>query len=362
MLNLHVIQAAFGDSFILEYKEQDSSKLILIDGGPTYTYANHLKFAIDDIFTRKGRLDLIVLTHIDNDHICGIIDFLQDIKNTKEQNLSPILQIDGIWHNTFKQTIGIKSEIAPRVLDLAEGAERKRLLINIPSETVRGISQGEQTSKLARDLGIQVNAGFKDGLVLSENGPTPWLMEDLKIWIIGPNQHNLERLQREWLAWLEKKVLAPVTRTAEKDTSVPNLSSIMLLAEAVDRRILLTGDSISKDILTGLKSLGKLDASGKIHVDIIKLPHHGSMRNVSEEFFENVHADIYVISANGQNGNPEFGTLEWIITSAKRQKRTIQILATNETKSTRKLMQKYDQYTFGYTMVYMKAGQHYVTV
>jgi beta-lactamase superfamily II metal-dependent hydrolase len=181
----------------------------------------------------------------------------------------------------------------------------------------------------------------------------------MKIWIIGPNRLNLERLQIEWLEWLEENVSKPVTR-AGKDTSIPNLSSIMLLVEAGGRQILLPGDGTGKDILEGLQNLGKLDASGNIHVDILKLPHHGSMRNASGEFFQKVTADLYVISAN--KNNPDFETLEWIVAGAQSQNRSIQILATNETQSTLEFMQKYDQNVSGYTIIHMQAGQHYVTV
>ncbi len=50
-------------------------------------------------------------------------------------------------------------------------------------------------------------------------------------------------------------------------------------------------------------------------MDILKLPHHGSIRNVEADFFEKVTADHYVISANGRHGNPESETLELIAAS-----------------------------------------------
>lgn len=358
---LHVIQADYGDSFLLENREEEVSQFVLIDGGPRRTFTNHLLYALEEIVPKTGRLDRVVLTHIDNDHLGGVIRLLQDVK-INPGDRAPSRQIGGIWHNTFRQNICIDQETAPRVLELAEKAEWKGLLSHLPAEAVRGIRQGEQVSRLAESLGIPVNAGFKEGLILHENAPAPWKMDNLKIWVIGPRRHHLQRLQREWLEWLEKKVPAPVTRAAEKDSSVPNLSSIVLLAEAGGRRILLTGDGTSQDILEGLKALGKLDSTGKLHVEILKLPHHGSQRNVTKEFFELVSADQYVISGNGQNGNPEPGTLAWIVTCAKSQQRTIQILATNETNATRELIQKYPPRDYGYTLQYLTVGQHYLTV
>ncbi len=82
-----------------------------------------------------------------------------------------------------------------------------------------------------------------------------------------------------------------------------------MLAEAAGKRILLTGDALDVDIVDGLASAGLLD-NGTCHVDVLKLPHHGSDRNVSAEFFAAVTADHYVVSGDGRHGNPEMHTLE----------------------------------------------------
>ena len=51
-------------------------------------------------------------------------------------------------------------------------------------------------------------------------------------------------------------------------------------------------------------------------VDLLKLPHHGSDRNVNREFFERVTAETYVVSANGKHGNPDLPTLLWLVDAA----------------------------------------------
>jgi beta-lactamase superfamily II metal-dependent hydrolase len=359
MLDLHVIQAEHGDCFLAEYRSQGPSRSILIDGGPSQTYANHLKYALHDRVSETGRLDLIVISHIDNDHISGVVSLLKNLRMDRRRSLSGSLRIDRIWHNSLVKAIGIKSDIASRTLDLASKADNAGLLHNLSDAAMRGFAQGDQVSKLAADVGIQVNAGFREGLLLRENAPTPWPMEDMSIWILGPNRQSLERLQWEWFEWLKEKTAKPITRE-RIDTSIPNLSSIMLLLEAGERRILLPGDGTGREILEGLQTTGKLDALGQIHVDILKLPHHGSMRNVSEEFLEKVTADLYVISAN--KDHPDAATLAWLVKSARSQGRAIKILATNETRSTQELITKFDQGAYGYRLSYMKAGQHYITV
>jgi beta-lactamase superfamily II metal-dependent hydrolase len=164
------------------------------------------------------------------------------------------------------------------------------------------------------------------------------------------------------LSWLEKhedrlSVLNPAV-AAMVDKSVPNLSSIMFLADADDMRILLTGDGRGDHLLSGLKEANLLDSKGSIHVDMLKVPHHGSNRNVTADFFKRVTADKYIISANGKYGNPDFNTLEWIVLAAKEQNRNIKICTTNATTDTKKLLVNYDQVQCGYEMISLKKGDH----
>ena len=96
------------------------------------------------------------------------------------------------------------------------------------------------------------------------------------------------------------------------DRSVFNLASIVVSLRAQNREMLLTGDARGDDILDGLAAAGLLDTDGKRHVDLLKLPHHGSDRNVSTDFFRRVTADHYLISGDGGHGNPELATFEML--------------------------------------------------
>ena len=83
MIKLHVVQVEFGDSFILESESGKNSTTILIDGGPYQTFKNHLKPTLQKL-PINGKIDLVVLSHIDNDHIIGLLDLLERLK-TKEK-------------------------------------------------------------------------------------------------------------------------------------------------------------------------------------------------------------------------------------------------------------------------------------
>jgi hypothetical protein len=155
-----------------------------------------------------------------------------------------------------------------------------------------------------------------------KNAEIQW-NKDLKITVLHPNKKRLLNLQKQWdkdLKEAKKKgdnkiIYAAISSTA--DDSVFNLSSIVCLVELGGKTILLTGDALSDDILEGLKEQKCLDKNGKLHVNILKLPHHGSARNVSDELLQTVSADHYVISANGKYDNPDKATLERISAATK---------------------------------------------
>jgi beta-lactamase superfamily II metal-dependent hydrolase len=63
-------------------------------------------------------------------------------------------------------------------------------------------------------------------------------------------------------------------------------------------------------------------------VDLLKVPHHGSDRNVSTDFFRQITADHYIISADGKYGNPEIATLKMM--SEARGKDAYKVYLTNK--------------------------------
>ena len=109
------------------------------------------------------------------------------------------------------------------------------------------------------------------------------------------------------------------------DRSVYNLASIVVLVEADGKRILLTGDGRGDHTLEGLEKAKLMDAKGRIELDVLKMPHHGSVRNVEETYFERIRAKHYVISADGKFDNPDVETLEMISAARPDDKFTIHL-------------------------------------
>jgi hypothetical protein len=173
-----------------------------------------------------------------------------------------------------------------------------------------------------------VNAPFK-GLVQSPAKATS-MGEGLTFTVVGPDSDRIKVLQAQWkkdLEALKKKKKTASVATFEDDSPY-NLASICVLAtlkkgSTKERSMLLTGDARGDFVIDGLERAKLLTKTKPLHVDLLKVPHHGSDRNVEDIFFQRITADHYVISGDGEHSNPEFDTLEMIRTARGTAKYTI---------------------------------------
>lgn len=360
MFNLHVIQAQFGDSLLLEFGTTGNARYILIDGGPPGNYAADLRDALARVPGIGGKLDLLVLSHIDNDHVIGILDLLADLEDDQVSHRQMRLQVGQLWHNSFDRTLDPDGRITQQLQAIMSMAGTASVAMPLTTDAFFGVREGNRLRLAAQKLKIGLNDGFKDDLIVVDTAQEPIHFGPLKLRIAGPSQANLKALRQKWLEWLaetSQRLATDPKAAAMVDRSVPNLSSIVLLATCEDKTVLLTGDARGDHILSGLKKAG-LAKKGKLHVDVLKVQHHGSRRNSDENFFRAVTADTYVISANGRYGNPDFETLQWIVSAGKVRRRPIKIVVTNETENTQELVKKLDPRSYDYTLTVLKPGAH----
>lgn len=325
LFTLEALQAKNGDCLLLHYGRTEKPRFILIDGGPRGVFKNTLKHRLDALrekFSPGGALpiELLVVSHIDDDHIQGIIELFQFLLPTFQAGAKPPYRIKALWHNSFADLVGKRADGLltnwARERDRLGAELRKPVgaaMKDLARLQFRTVEQGRSLRQLAKQLEIGLNRGFRSLVSASDGVPKLRARRDgLKLAVLGPGKSRLEKLFEEWRKYLESRA-APLLRGAEAlheltDDSVANLSSIILLAEMEGLRMLLPGDARADDILAGLKAGGHL-GQGRAHVNLLKLPHHGSSRNVNLDFFRSVTADHYVISGNGADGNPEPETL-----------------------------------------------------
>jgi len=363
MFKVHALQAAFGDSLILEFGTASQKRFVLLDGGPDGVYAAVLRNRLAQIAAAGGRLERVILSHVDGDHIVGLLSLFSELR----ANQAPIL-VDALWHNSFAKTIDDgPNNIAGRVQTMLSNVAGANMVMGSTADEINTIPQGNKLRQDALVLGMPFNDGINDDLVSLDTSPGALTWGNLTVTVVGPTKTNLDNLKAAWLDWLETHE-GPLASgdpflAAMADQSKPNLSSIMLhVKDDTGKTALFTGDGRGDHLLQGLGEANLLSSSGKLHVDLFKLPHHGSDRNVTKTFLKNVTADEYIASANGKDGNPDYSTLSWVIMAAKDQNRQITIHVTNATKSTDDIQADFDPQQFGYTLKVLPSNQPAMTL
>src|SRR5258708_4468398 len=101
IFTLEALQAEFGDSLILHYGTE-SRKYILIDGGPEGVYKARLRKRLEQLRSKSVNNQLIIqmvmVSHIDRDHITGIISLTNELIEKKQAHELPPFKITKLWH------------------------------------------------------------------------------------------------------------------------------------------------------------------------------------------------------------------------------------------------------------------------
>ena len=311
MFSLEAVKAKHGDCLLLHWGSAVDPKLALIDGGPNRVYLEFLKPRLLQLAAARGqsrlKLDLTMVSHIDDDHIAGLLDLAEEIENQD----APV-EIELLWHNSLegllenkieKPSAGVTAAIRSTfpVTEDSGNPWMMKVLASVP--------QGQELHAFAQRRGIidRMNEPYQP-LILADPKVAPADIEGLSLTVICPAAEEVENLRKKWVKLRKEGITADYN-----DRSPYNLSSIVVLATYDGKSMLLTGDARGDLILEGLAQRNLL-VNGKMHVDLLKLPHHGSNNNVELDFFRNITADVYVVSGDHVRfPNPNQQAMEWLL-------------------------------------------------
>jgi hypothetical protein len=361
-MQLHVFQSDNGDCLLLE---SDDGKRILCDGGMAHSMREHVRDILGKMRDAGERLDFIYISHIDQDHISGVVQLLEDelewrLFDHHERNGTPINEPDfprppeigGIWHNAFHDQIGknggdvadLLAAAAPALLASAVpvltnlGAAFQNIALSIP-DAIR-VSRYASPNLLRIPVNRLPGSQETSKLLMFREDQDSFELGSMRLTIVGPTEDELTQLRDGWNNFLRdvenrqqlKELRAEIRRKVDafgeehfdlrdwngipdfKGVTVPNIASLMFMVEEGDKRLLLTGDSQQDIILKGLKLAGFLE-DGHLHVNVLKVQHHASEHNVDANFCRIVSADNYVFCGNGLHGNPEPSVIKTIYNS-----------------------------------------------
>lgn len=339
---IHFLPAKSGDCFVVEFDNKDC---ILIDCGYVSTYKNELKPLLLRLRAKGCRFILFLITHIDQDHISGAIQFLQE---NGPQDAPQIISIENIWFNGFFNTVFSRPEFEKRRaarLSSQIACRQKwaigELLMQTPEEDGSiSASQCRCFEALCAKNGYELNRQFP-GEIVQQTCKTREEMRkneiqfgDIHIRVLGPGKEQLDQLAQKLERTLIQQFGSNYQLTEDESFSVlfellmglhtntpgfsepicaaksgikewlgtssrakmslENQSSIVVEIEYKGFQLLFLGDAESKNFKSLLAP----------HYNLIKLSHHGTLQpNLA--LLENSKGDILLISTDGVKHHPE---------------------------------------------------------
>ena len=296
-IKFEFLKAGKGDCTLITVdKGTDKEVNILIDGGVSETYddtknkSRTLRAKLKEIQS----LDLVVLTHIDNDHICGLIKLVEDDTHRHK--------IKELWFNSSDY-----------------------IQVNISSEE-KGYGESNYFKNLMNELKEEYpHFKYRDDVFMENK--TQYLYGNIELTLLSPYHEQLVNLSKKQKEWNEKRIkkgqkiirfcgskgVKEVSRTTSNTTkkeTEKNASSIAFILSYKNKNFLFLADADIKIVNESLKLLDK----DLLKFEFIKLSHHGSKNNINPEFLNLTNTNKYVILTDGQSYNhPNKETIQLIL-------------------------------------------------
>lgn len=355
MLSIKLVPAEYGDCIIVSVGKECQYN-ILIDGGLSKTYQKHIKSEIRHIKEKEQKIDLIICTHMDNDHISGLIQVLKQTNRDLIRN---------VWYNGFLQ-----------IIDSRFYSQKENIYTDKDNEILDGIISQGIVSDEEQEIGI--NEGMSLGVLIEENkiplnsvvggqAICSELVENryeiapnIFITVLGPSKNNIIDLEEYWKKDMvsrdylfrvsdkiklteafeyqmerikslysnesfnvsESEDLAKyICELTERDGSIVNKSSISFILEYNDEKYLFLGDAVIDEAV--LKNIENV-VGFEYHFSAIKLPHHGSRYNITHDFINRYSADEYYCLTNSvKYSHPDLEVLAAILCKDSKFKKLI---------------------------------------
>ncbi|SFR92021.1 hypothetical protein SAMN05428960_3196 [Mitsuaria sp. PDC51] len=315
VFRIELLPARHGDCLLLSYGDAARPHRVLIDGGPIGAYGA-LSARLAALPEDQRELELLVITHVDGDHIEGCLKLL---------NHPELATFRDIWFNGWPHIAQELKEPppAPRQAPSDEAGIHQRSAM-----------QGTEIS--VRIDGRQWNAAFEGAPVfVPATGPLPVreLPGGLRLTLLSPTLDKLVKLRTAWSRALERAEVDPANEAALRarldgraayrasgarlrptpdqmmssaalalgpmDDAVANGSSIAVIAEYAGRRLALLGDAHAPTLAATLGRLAAATGAATLRLDAVKLAHHGSAANLSPELLGRIECGTWLVSTDG---------------------------------------------------------------
>lgn len=284
---LNFFPASGGDFFWLRYENDSNAANVIIDTGLRRDWIS-LRRVMNTIKHSGEAVEAVILTHIDDDHIGGFLRWLEAEEEPP--------QIRKLLFHTGADAAGSF---------VAEKATAKFTPTRAEACDY-GVATASSIVELLARRGMRPCP--EDRIVM---GGAPFSLPfNATLRFISPSERTLAAFREKWRqeAPAQPQNYAAGRGTWEDldellscgerpDTSVTNGASLAFLFDYGDTHIAFLGDAFAETCVEGLRAYGYSEAE-PYRASLIKLSHHGSARNLSEELLQLLSGNSFLLSSS----------------------------------------------------------------
>lgn len=295
-VEVNVLKAGHGDCLFISIKGENTYN-ILIDGGTSFCYERKernrmvpgaLKLLIEELKENNEHIDLLILTHIDDDHIGGLKEWFENDFPTTDF-------VRELWFND-----GNAIEIYDKA-NLNNSVRKAITLIDMMDEKGFAYKTG-----LLKGVRKDIPSGFIKILApdRTDYAPIEQVISDA---LLNSSNTNYKKSIKDLLN----------EKFDSKEISTANKASLAFWMQVEGENYLLLGDADVDTICAGLRSEG-FSFEHPMICKMVKLSHHGSKNNFSMEFLKLIRTRKFVVSTDGKYfGHPDKEVIARIVASTE---------------------------------------------
>ena len=342
----HNIPVDNGDCHFIRLIDGEDQYVIMVDCG---SFNNPVQAYIES--ECRKHIDILVVTHIDDDHIKGVITMLNKYKD------DDAFQIDKIWFNSYQSTgeeetrkltpaeseviLRLKSDLKHKLkpytgeISTNQSMTLAETILSVPKYekawNLRAITTSTPVQRLGRWGKISFVSPSPERLKDLMKDYAKWIYEhlyrkleanekyegsenifEILVRYADVNKHILSEGQVSAAETLTEYLLREKSKPSRLDDSPTNGSSIAFVWKKGRHRILMLGDAWADEVTRGLL---KAFSKGRYPLlfDFVKVSHHASAANTTSTLLDHIDSKDWFISGYTNSKKEHLKTVSRII-------------------------------------------------
>ena len=342
----HNIPVDNGDCHFIRLIDGEDQYVIMVDCG---LFNNSVQAYIES--ECRKHIDILVVTHIDDDHIKGVITMLNKYKD------DDAFQIDRIWFNSYQSTgteetrkltheeteviLRLKSDLKHKLkpytgeISTNQSMTLAETILSVPKYekawNLRAITTSTPVQRLGRWGKISFVSPSPERLKDLMKDYAKWIYEhlyrklganekyegsenifEILVRYADVNKHILSEGQVSAAETLTEYLLREKSKPSRLDDSPTNGSSIAFVWKKGRHRILMLGDAWADEVTRGLL---KAFSKGRYPLlfDFVKVSHHASAANTTSTLLDHIYSKDWFISGYTNSKKEHLKTVSRII-------------------------------------------------